>query len=174
MTAAEHVVDVAADPGLSDPGLAAAMEHAGTLLLRFLSEEASALDFRSGGPAPEFEKGGGALELSILLTDNAGIQKLNLQWRQVDAATDVLSFPLGAGQALGDVVLSVETAESRVDDHWRLDDELTFLLIHGLLHLLGHDHESDDERVTMEAAEQRMWTALGRTGTLRAPEPGTT
>lgn len=118
--------------------------------------------------APIVAPGGEPLELSILLTDDAGIQPLNARWRGVDAATDVLSFPLEEGPVLGDVVISVETAARRRDgDRWRLEDELLFLLVHGVLHLLGHDHHDEEERVAMEAAEQRLWTGLGRTGTLR-------
>ena len=108
------------------------------------------------------------LELSVLLTDDEGIRPLNRDYRGKDAPTDVLSFEQG-GALLGDVVVSVETASRRVDPTagWTLDDELTFLLIHGVLHLLGHDHIEDDEREVMEAAEQAVWTALGRVGTLR-------
>ncbi len=120
--------------------------------------------------APKLAPGGEALELSILLTDDAGIRPLNAQWRNKDVATDVLSFPLEEGPVLGDVVISVETAARRRDaERWRLEDELLFLLLHGVLHLLGHDHHVDEERQAMEAAEQRLWTALGRPGTLRDP-----
>ncbi len=118
----------------------------------------------------EAQDRGAPLELSILLTDDAGIQPLNAQWRDIDRPTDVLSFPLDEGPTLGDVVISLETAARREDPpHWRLEDELAFLLLHGVLHLLGHDHLETDERVVMESAEQRLWTALGRPGTLREP-----
>ena len=111
--------------------------------------------------------------LSILLTDDAGIQPLNARWRRKDSPTDVLSFPLRDGDLLGDVVISVQTAVARVGEGtWTLADELAFLLLHGVLHLLGHDHEAADERAVMEAEEQRLWTALGRAGTLREPDPG--
>lgn len=117
---------------------------------------------------------GAPLELSLLLTSDAVIQPLNAQWRGKDAATDVLSFPLDEGPVLGDVVISVDTAARRVDgETWRLEDELAFLLLHGVLHLLGHDHHEPDERAAMEAEEQRLWTALGRTGTLRDPSERT-
>jgi len=114
---------------------------------------------------------GAPLELSVLLVDDDAIRPMNLRWRSVDAATDVLSFPMNEGPLLGDVVISVETAGRRLrPGDWSLDDELLFLLIHGLLHLLGHDHEQAHERALMEAAEQQLWTAIGRTGTLRTPE----
>ena len=114
---------------------------------------------------------GAPLELSVLLVDDSSIRPMNLRWRGVDAATDVLSFPMDEGPLLGDVVISVETAANRLrPGDWSLDDELLFLLIHGLLHLLGHDHEQPGERALMEQAEQQLWTAMGRTGTLRTPK----
>lgn len=112
----------------------------------------------------------GPVELSLVLCDDAFIRPLNARWRGRDAATDVLSFPLDEGDNLGDVVLSQETAARRVKPgQWGLEEELLFLLIHGLLHLLGHDHEDPDERAAMESAEQELWTGLGRPGTLRDP-----
>jgi probable rRNA maturation factor len=116
---------------------------------------------------PEAARLGGLLELSIVVTDDAGIRPLNARWRGVDEATDVLSFPMEEGPLLGDVVVSVETARRRCNGAWTLRDELTFLLIHGVLHLLGHDHMEAAERGVMEAAEQALWTAMGRPGTLR-------
>ena len=133
------------------------------------AEAARLLDLLAEGEAEDL---GGPLELSMLLTDDGGIQPLNAQWRGKDQPTDVLSFPLDEGPVLGDVVISLETAARRVQGDWTLDDELLFLLVHGVLHLLGHDHEEEDERAVMEAAEQALWTALGRVGTLR--EPGDT
>ena len=120
---------------------------------------------------PELEGRTGLLELSIVLADDAAIRPMNQRWRQVDSATDVLSFPMDEGPLLGDVVISVETAARRLrPGDWSLEDELLFLLIHGVLHLLGHDHEYEEERTAMERAEQQLWTALGRVGTLRQAE----
>ena len=149
-----HVVDVATQ-GRGD-AQAAALEEVGRALLGHVARR------------PESEARTGPLELSVLLTDDAGIQPLNRDYRGKDAPTDVLSFEQ-EGALLGDVVISVETAEARVDPAagWRLEDELLFLLIHGTLHLLGHDHHEPTERATMEEAEQALWTALGRIGTLR-------
>jgi len=108
------------------------------------------------------------LELSLVLTNDSRIQELNAQWRSIDAPTDVLSFPLEEGPILGDVVISVETAQRRENlPHWLLQDELMFLLIHGVLHLLGYDHIEATDRKEMEQTEQALWTALGRGGTLR-------
>ncbi len=126
------------------------------------------------------------------MTDNEHIHQLNLQWRAEDKPTDVLSFPLHEpaepGElaedtyALGDVVISVEYAESLVDtaEHkarvaeelgrpadeldWELEDEVFFLLIHGLLHLVGYDHATPAEERQMKQAERRLWEAAGPQG----------
>jgi len=117
---------------------------------------------------PECAHFDSAIELSVLLTDDPEIRGLNARWRGVDAATDVLAFPLEEGACLGDVAISLETAARRVDlPHWHLEDELLFLLLHGVLHLLGYDHIETEERGQMEAQEQALWTMMGRGGTLR-------
>ncbi len=88
-------------------------------------------------------------ELSVALVSDAAIRKLNRTWRGKNMATDVLSFPAGAQprgvpgpKPLGDVIISVDTA-LRVSKRLRvpLGDEVILYLAHGLLHLLGHDHE---------------------------------
>lgn len=88
-------------------------------------------------------------ELSISLVSDATIRELNSRWRGKDSATDVLSFEQdgAAGEVLGDVVVSIETAQ-RAANEMKIDlrDELRLLLTHGVLHLLGFDHEQDDER----------------------------
>jgi probable rRNA maturation factor len=107
-------------------------------------------------------------ELSIALVDDATIAELNARYRGVAGATDVLSFSLleGAhaerrGALLGDVVVSVETAAVQARRARRtLDDEVLRLLIHGTLHLVGHDHEHRDEARRMRAEERRIWKAL--------------
>jgi probable rRNA maturation factor len=107
-------------------------------------------------------------ELSIALVDDAEIAELNARYRGVEGATDVLSFSLleGAhaerrGDLLGDVVVSLDTAAVQARRGRRsLDDEVLRLLIHGTLHLLGHDHERDDEARRMRAEERRVWKAL--------------
>lgn len=99
-------------------------------------------------------------ELSILIVDDAKIQELNDQYRNIDAATDVLSFPQNdeedaefISQMLGDVVISVETAHRQAMEHqFSLEQELVLLLIHGTLHLLGYDHERSpkEEKIMKE------------------------
>jgi probable rRNA maturation factor len=103
-------------------------------------------------------------ELSVLLTDDRSIHVINLEHRHKDKPTDVLSFPQnefsapekprrGANLAvLGDIVISLETAQRQADGRRRpLFDEVRFLLAHGLLHLLGHDHMNADEKRVMTA-----------------------
>jgi len=109
-------------------------------------------------------------ELSIALVGDEEIAALNGSWRGKPRPTDVLSFSLleGEGQLhrgalLGDVVISVETAAGQAASrHRSLDEEVARLLIHGLLHLLGHDHERDDDARRMNAEQRRLWReALG-------------
>ncbi len=88
-------------------------------------------------------------ELSLLLTDDAEIRRLNKTYRNLDHATDVLSFPQDENAVnesgdtlLGDVVISVETAARQAEEHHlSFNEELILLAIHGILHLLGYDHE---------------------------------
>jgi probable rRNA maturation factor len=94
--------------------------------------------------------------------------RLNSEWRGRDRATDVLSFSLleGAfaerrGRLLGDVVIGVETAARRARaGHRSLDEVVARLLIHGTLHLLGHDHARAAQARVMRAEERRLWRAL--------------
>ncbi len=109
-------------------------------------------------------------ELSIALVDDASIAELNGQYRDKPRPTDVLSFSLvgGAfadhrGGMLGDVVISVETAaEQAKERHRGLDEIVARLLVHGVLHLSGHDHEDDDEARQMQTVERRLLKVLPR------------
>ncbi|MEM7327926.1 MAG: rRNA maturation RNase YbeY [Pseudomonadota bacterium] len=103
-------------------------------------------------------------EVAVLLTDNAEIQALNRTWRGKDKPTDVLSFPSDPMDRpfLGDVALGFGVMRS--DAHARqidLSQHLSHLLIHGLLHLLGHDHKDDTEAAEMEALEIAALASLG-------------
>lgn len=123
-------------------------------------------------------------ELSLVLTDDPAIRALNAQWRGQDKPTDVLSFPLDEsaegvdgpvpeleGGPLGDIVISLDTAARQAAEHGlSLDEELTFLLVHGLCHLLGHDHGAPDEAASMRLEEDRL-LALASPGTPRPPTP---
>jgi probable rRNA maturation factor len=109
--------------------------------------------------------------LSLSLVDDPQIQELNREHRGKDKPTDVLSFPLyEAGEAsrgdgerlLGDVVISIDTARRQAADYDApLQNELYRLLIHGILHVLGHDHEEPAQRAAMEAEERRLAAAIG-------------
>jgi probable rRNA maturation factor len=107
-------------------------------------------------------------ELSIALVDDAQIAELNSTYRGVAGPTDVLSFSLldgehaeRGGPLLGDVVVSLETAARQARRARRpLDDEVVRLVIHGTLHLLGHDHETQEEARVMQAIERRLWRAV--------------
>ena len=109
-------------------------------------------------------------ELSVALVDDAEMRELNGAWRGKPRPTDVLAFSMLEGEGaehrrrlLGDVVISVETAAAQAAARHRgLDEELTRLLIHGLLHLIGYDHESDAEARVMEAEQRRLLRELSR------------
>ena len=99
-------------------------------------------------------------ELSLALIGNAEMQMLNAKYRGKDYPTDVLSFPMAeglspAGHLLGDVIISVEKARQQAEERGRSrDKELATLLIHGIVHLLGYDHERDDGQ--MARLERRL------------------
>jgi probable rRNA maturation factor len=106
--------------------------------------------------------------LSLSLVDDDAICTLNRQFRGRDAPTDVLSFPMETGsdpveieRLLGDVVISIDTARRQASAYDApLQREIYRLLIHGLLHLKGHDHERDDERRRMRREERRLAEAI--------------
>lgn len=105
-------------------------------------------------------------ELSFVLCSDAHIQALNRQWRGKDAPTDVLSFPQEDEDVLGDLVISVPTAARQAQERGTpLQTELRVLMVHGLLHLLGYDHETSDEDLAeMAEAEGRVLRRLGWVG----------
>lgn len=108
-------------------------------------------------------------ELSILLTDDDQIHILNRDYRQKDRPTDVLAFAMRegergelAGDVLGDVVISLETAERQAHAQGHsLREEAVFLLGHGLLHLLGWDHETKAKDRAMRLETERLCAAAG-------------
>ena len=113
---------------------------------------AAARRLRSRGRAFLAALGRRQAELSILVVGDAAIRRLNRAWRGKDRPTDVLSFPAaGSGALLGDVVISLDTARRAARQDGRpLGAELDRYLAHGILHLLGHDHEASP------AAARRM------------------
>jgi probable rRNA maturation factor len=116
----------------------------------------------------------GQAELSIALVGNAKIRTLNAKFRKKDYPTDVLSFPAGdelptGVRLLGDVVISVEKAREQAKQRGRtLNEEMVTLLIHGVVHLLGYDHErsAKDARI-MGRLERKIYQALCEQGILK-------
>ncbi|MCI0599337.1 MAG: rRNA maturation RNase YbeY [Beijerinckiaceae bacterium] len=105
-------------------------------------------------------------EISVLFCDDAIIRQLNRKWRGIDRPTNVLSFPSANGAApeglLGDIVIAFETtAKEAAAAGISLRDHTAHLLVHGFLHLTGHDHAGALEAEAMEAIER---AALGRLG----------
>lgn len=138
-------VDVVDESGASS--LEVICEQAGMALL-------TALDLREA-------------ELVVVLCGDARIQELNAQWRGRDLPTDVLSFAQEEGEGLaggdpvrvlGDIVISTDRANIQAQDgDWTLEEEVARLLLHGLLHLLGFDHENGGEQeARMKAEEARL------------------
>ena len=129
-----------------------------------------------------------ACEVSVLLTDDADIKHLNRDYRGVDAPTDVLAFAMREGEdsnvnpnVLGDLVISLETAsrqlttgdpfsatrrsletEKRETTYNRLEIEVALLTIHGALHLLGYDHQTQEEATVMFEKQNTIFRLLGK------------
>ena len=112
-------------------------------------------------------------ELSILLTNDTGIHALNAAYREKDRATDVLAFAMregetserepGAHEVLGDVVISLDTAARQAPSHHHDGlAEVTMLLAHGVLHLVGYDHQDDAEEREMQAMTRVLVRAATR------------
>lgn len=112
-------------------------------------------------------------EVSVTLTNDAHIHALNRDYRGVDRPTDVLSFALTeseepeifdapGGVVLGDLVISLERAAAQAEEYGHsFLRELSFLTVHGMLHLLGYDHIEEEERLEMEEEQRHVMDALG-------------
>ena len=103
-------------------------------------------------------------EVSLLLTHDADMQRLNEQFRNKDKPTDVLSFPADAMDAplLGDIAIGFETSAADAEKMGKtLPDHLSHLVIHGCLHLLGYDHVNEQDAEEMEALERRALASIG-------------
>jgi len=114
----------------------------------------------------------GDAELAVMLTDDSGIRTLNSNWRGIDKPTNVLSFPAlqptGAGarddapRMLGDIAIAFETTRKEADAEQKpFDHHLSHLAVHGFLHLIGYDHETDDDAEAMESLEREILAQLG-------------
>ncbi|EYE88122.1 heat-shock protein [Fervidicella metallireducens AeB] len=123
-------------------------------------------------------------EINIIITNNEGIRKYNWEFRKKDSATDVLSFPMlffkdgyfngnnldinventnpDSGEViLGDMILSIERAsEQALEYNHSLEREIAFLTVHSILHLLGHDHETEEERKLMRTKEEEILNSM--------------
>lgn len=124
----------------------------------------------------DFEDYQNRCEVSVTFTDNCGIQELNKKFRQKDAPTDVLSFPLldyeGScgepvadefGGMLGDIVISLERADEQAKEYGHsFEREVAFLCVHSMLHLLGYDHEtSEEDDISMRARQSEIMNIMG-------------
>lgn len=124
----------------------------------------------------DYEQYANPCEVSVTLTNNEEIHKLNLQYRGVDRPTDVLSFPLfdyeGVSEEppvdelmgmLGDIVLSLEQARLQAEEYGHsFSREIAFLTVHSMLHLLGYDHETGEEDETdMRRRQSEIMDAMG-------------
>jgi probable rRNA maturation factor len=114
------------------------------------------------------------LSASVLFTSDDEVRTLNREWRAKDAPTNVLSFPMldrsallamgtdGGPELLGDIALALETCRREAEEKGiAMADHAAHLLVHGLLHLAGHDHHADDEAEAMEALEIKALATMG-------------
>ena len=135
----------------------------------------------------DYEKCPYEAEVNVILTDNEAIREINREQRQIDSATDVLSFPMvdyetpsdfdhveeavedyfnpETGELmLGDIVISVEKVEEQAEKYGHSQTrELAFLVAHSMLHLCGYDHMEEDEAKVMEAKQEQVLASLGIT-----------
>ncbi|MEE1315501.1 MAG: rRNA maturation RNase YbeY [Faecalimonas sp.] len=156
------------------------LEEEGDLTLPL---ECEALALRVIEAACDYEKCPYEVELSLLLTMNAEIQEMNREYREIDRATDVLSFPMldypQAGSfafledepacfhpetgelLLGDIVISKEKVISQAQEYGHsMEREYAFLIAHSMLHLFGYDHMEDEERAVMEEKQREILEGL--------------
>ena len=119
------------------------------------------------------EKFEGDSEVSVSFVDNEEIRKLNKEFRDIDSATDVLSFPLGengeydinpdtGAKLLGDVVISMERAQEQAMEYGHsFEREVCYLTVHSMLHLLGYDHMEPQEKAEMRMKEETVMARIG-------------
>ena len=113
------------------------------------------------------------LYISVTLTNPEYIQKLNREYRQIDKATDVLSFPmfekdeikslenLEFEETLGDIVISIERVEEQAKEYGHsFERELAYMVVHGFYHLMGEDHMNEEEKSIMRAKEENVLNKL--------------
>ncbi len=130
-------------------------------------------DFLAGAAGEALKSSGYSqeAEVSLVFVDDAYMQSLNQEYRNVDSPTDVLSFALQEGEPcpdggeaviLGDVVVSLEAAERQAKEYGHsFIREAAFLTVHGVLHLLGHDHQDEEDSRAMRLKEEETLKRLG-------------
>jgi probable rRNA maturation factor len=118
-------------------------------------------------------------EVNVAVTDDAAIRELNRDWRGIDKPTNVLSFPASAPKVegipaqLGDVIVAYETlAREAAEEEKPLLHHLAHLVVHGYLHLLGYDHQTDSEAEAMEGLERTILARMCIADPYRTAEPG--
>lgn len=123
---------------------------------------------RAARAALEHESQSPEAELSIILTNDARLHELNLNYLGVDAPTDVLSFPSSetdpetGAQYIGDILISIPRARAQAEAAGHLlEAEVQLLVVHGTLHLLGHDHAEPEEKIGMWNAQAEILNRLG-------------
>jgi probable rRNA maturation factor len=136
---------------------AALLEHAARLTLD-----------TSTPPSNDFEFALSSVDMTIVLTDDAQLQELNRDYLGVDAPTDVLSFPASEADPetgapyLGDILISIPRAKQQAEAAGHsVEAEVQLLVVHGTLHLLGHDHASAGEKARMWKAQAEVMSGLG-------------
>lgn len=110
-------------------------------------------------------------EVDLLFVDNETIREMNREYRDKDAATDVLSFPMYEADEeiddeeeilFGDIVISLERAQEQCEEYGHsLEREVMYLLVHGLLHLAGYDHMEEEDKKEMRAQEEKLLAVIG-------------
>ncbi len=117
----------------------------------------------------------GPVVLTVTLVDDDEIREINRQHREIDRPTDVLSFPLvddvtafalppGVPRELGDVVISYPRTVAQAEEYGHsVQRELAYLVVHGVLHIMGHDHEVPEEQAAMRAREEAALAVVGLT-----------
>ncbi len=156
MTTAQQLpqVDILVQAGKWPP-----LEEVQKIVLRAISATVTIAELRYQDEA----------ELSVVMSDDCHVRELNRQWRNIDKATNVLSFPAQevspagiAGMLLGDIVLANETVNREAQEQGKkFEDHLSHLVIHGFLHIFGYDHINDQEAEIMEDLERRTLLRLG-------------
>lgn len=133
----------------------------------FRAKGLTALIRRAALAAMQAEEFATPCEMTVRVTDDAELRELNAKYRDIDKPTDVLSFNAQSAQTLserdpylGDIVISMERCRAQAKKH-SPDDELTLLVAHGTLHLLGHDHMTPADKKVMWAAQKKALRAAG-------------